>query len=1598
MKTLLYVKKTIVIGAVLTALMMCLMPFHVEAKEAESSDKSQKEIEWKGDGDDINFFVSKQFGVHEFTFSGNWSKDQRGYEQYPGENDIAIFTKGEKLPIVIQLSDGIKRRTHSVGGLIFKSNDSLVFDFSDKSDFTFKNGGVDNDNGHIDFKVKDGSTLTFNNMSKEGLTVKLKDNHSAEKDSSSESVNLKGSNAKDGTIKYSLEKSSELHFKDSHITGSKPESTMISCKSNSKVIFSNDACVKNTRIDADASTVTFDTERDSSSMALDDVVINAINSNVVINNEALMTNTQINIGSGGSLDFLKTLKSSDESVNVTLRSEAFDKRSQLNLAAHNVIGVLDVDDLSQINLDDYSLTVGKNRGNGRILGSVIGNADAKLKKVGTGSLEIGGDYRSFKGTTEVVEGTLQFANKIDLMDTSVVATMGGNIHFKDDSSAGSANILMDENSQLEFKDHAMGASAAVILKSNAQLKFNQVNSLGSLNTEENTVVDLDKHMLTIGCQNNSHSQLQGKLIGNSESQLMKIGSGDLQLTGDILDCNGTAVVKEGRIIFDNDVKFSNISADKGAILFDTKSTVNSPTINVSNGGQLEIRSSNSSTGNLNINCHSNSDVKFTGLAPLHNLQIDATDSNVSFALNENILVGANSGMILLSDSVINANHSTLSFGKHVGVTATKINVQSGGTLNLYETFEPLESDGREDVCISLHTVEEDKISKLNLFANNKIGSIDCDDHSQIDLNHNALQVGANNRDDQVQGKILGNEESALIKVGKGTLELGGSHTSFKGTTKVTDGMIKFSKNSTVDCAHIIAEGGDIHFTDNSSAGMASIEVLENSHLVFKDSSDGASASVKLKSNGVLQIQKNISLSSLNTETDAVVDLNQNSLTIGFKDDSQPSPSILYGKLKGSHQSQLIKLGAGDLKLLGDISDCKGIANVHEGHLILENTGVQFSEMIADGGVITFGEGSHANACKIKVCNGGMLELQGESGNQAKVELSSKGALNICQNNTLDSLDTKSESAVNLQNASLTVGHGDHSSVIWGDLIGEESSNLIKVGKGALHLAGDKSSFLGHTQMQGGTIHLKGSAILGGHVVLNESTKLKGRGTINKDLTVKSGGLIDLTGEDNVLENKTFPDLHVKGNLVLHNKSACHLKVNDLGKSSQIQVDGTASVDGSMQVDTSDGYLLCTSYKILEADQGVQGAFHSASVNKGNMKVAVDYLKDKVIEIRLEPDLVSVADTKNQKSAAHAVESMENPNGQTRLILDQLVDLSKKETPKVLSHISGEQYGNLALASVLSSSRFIRTIYTPLRFISLDQDCDELCYNEYKVWGDAGGGKSCKSGSNGYKLDEFNVTMTFQKSLNGLLTECCDTPNYIPCYWLTGWTAGIALGYSNEHYDFNLDAETTLHKGQVALYALLTKSWYYALFDLAFGYSQGKFEREIKFRKFHHRAHSDIDIFQTTFYGELGLNSIYWKCIAIQPYVGIELDSFCLSSLKEHGVEPLNLKIGDHHSLITSSYLGVHTNKSLDIDNSWTIAVDLAWRHLFGYNDHLKERFAAFGNRFEIREEQIGENAFQGAFSIFKAINDAWIVNGEVSGEKWGSYSSYELSLGLSYSW
>lgn len=721
-------------------------------------------------------------------------------------------------------------------------------------------------------------------------------------------------------------------------------------------------------------------------------------------------------------------------------------------------------------------------------------------------------------------------------------------------------------------------------------------------------------------------------------------------------------------------------------------------------------------------------------------------------------------------------------------------------------------------------------------------------------------------------------------------------------------------------------------------------------------------------------------SHADSEFSGRVAYNINHSTLNFRDHSCADNAVIHCSSGGVVEFQ------------GKASACQSTIHLSNPKDIIrfsENSNAGSAIINASLGEVIFADTSDAQSAQFNLSNGCELKfLDSASGGKANVHLSTKAKLSLSQNNTLGSLITDQETRVILGDFHLMVGSNNNSDILDGQLEGSKQSQFIKVGKGILCLNGNSSTFEGETFVKSGTMILNN--ILGGNISVNESGTLSGSGTVLNSVTVDEGGSLAL--------DENISTLHIKGNYVQNENAMCRLKINQAGESSLIHAEGTATLNGGkIEFNETDGYCLCLPYKILHAEEGVQGEFTSPPFSKLLLKQTFAY-QNNAVYMRIGPDLVNPDLTSNQLCVAEQIESINDLNPDKIEVVKNLVSLSKKEIPNILDLISGEQYANLIIADQRATRRFLQRIYNPLRFISLDQDCDELCYSECKAWTDIGGGKSFQSGSKGYEMDEFNFSAAIHRSLNDWLADCMPLRKIVPCSWLTGWTVGFAATYASQEFEFQPRGRMHMHNTEGALYALLTESWCYFLSDLIIGYTTGELERPIKFCQIDDKAKSNPNIFQTSYYGEFGINNIYCWNIAVQPYFGIETGCYNLSGIKENGARALDLKINDHEANLTNSYLGVHLYQLFESNCSWGFSADLAWVHLFDFDNNLNERFVHFGDKFKVEGPKIDRNGFQGALSFFKVFNDCWLVSAEFLGEKWANYSNVYFSASVTLRW
>lgn len=212
-------------------------------------------------------------------------------------------------------------------------------------------------------------------------------------------------------------------------------------------------------------------------------------------------------------------------------------------------------------------------------------------------------------------------------------------------------------------------------------------------------------------------------------------------------------------------------------------------------------------------------------------------------------------------------------------------------------------------------------------------------------------------------------------------------------------------------------------------------------------------------------------------------------------------------------------------------------------------------------------GGSTEAGGLSVTGAGVVTLSGTNRYTGSTTLS-QGTLSISQNGNLGS--TEPSASLNFNGGTLQITAStsidrvgvvntdstiDIPSGVTVDYLSSlsGSAGLTKTSAGILNLQGD-NSYTGSTLVSGGVLTVNGVSTSA--TTIQNGTILKGVGAIRAPVTIQSGGEIS--------PGNSIGTISVDS-LVLDAGSVTSIELNDLGLCSQIQVSGSASLNGSLQL-------------------------------------------------------------------------------------------------------------------------------------------------------------------------------------------------------------------------------------------------------------------------------------------------------------------------------------------------------------------------------------------------------------------------------------------------
>ncbi|ALM85474.1 hypothetical protein ASB57_23125 [Bordetella sp. N] len=663
---------------------------------------------------------------------------------------------------------------------------------------------------------------------------------------------------------------------------------------------------------------------------------------------------------------------------------------------------------------------------------------------------------------------------------------------------------------------------------------------------------------------------------------------------------------------------------------------------------------------------------------------------------------------------------------------------------------------------------------------------------------------------------------------------------------------------------------------------------------------------------------------------------------------------------------LTKSGAGTL-VLASGSNYSGGTNVTGGTLAGDSSSLQGSINSSTGTTVRFDQNADGS-------------FNGNLAGGAQLVKNGTGALTLTQPNTYTGGtqintgtligDTSSLQGSIVDNASL-VFNQTTDGTFNGTLSG--TGTLTKQGAGTLTASGS-NPFTGSVVVAEGTLALGTAAApanLPASVQVNSGAGLAGAGRI---LSLVNAGTV-----------ATAPaqSLQVAGNFT--NTPSGTVQVN-LGPpaAGAVNVAGTATLDGTLQVANGFQYTGTNSYAVITAAQGVQGTFATAALpDLAFLDSSVSYDPNNVYVnfARNQTDFGELAQTPNEAAVAEALQGISTSSP----LYASVVGLSRENAPKAFRQLSGDSHASLPSA-LISSAETIRTMPMSRLRDSLYSDTNQNgkpCADDRSpqsaaslscrrnVWADVIGNWQHQDGGGNapsYKQDTSGVLVGGDVDVHD------------------GWRVGAAFGYQ----DSNIKQDSRNARADVDSYSLTLfggKSFALqngnalnVLGGMAYSWQDLRTRRNVQIGSENQNLKANYSGNTTQIFGEVGYSIPLTSSVSVEPFAGLAYADQRMRGFSEDGGSAALHGDSDRNH-VTTSTVGVRGRLNTEIAGQPArLRASLGWRHAMGGVD--PERTMAFdtGPAFTVQGAPIARNALVGEVGAEMAISRSATLGVSYSGQ------------------
>ena len=562
-----------------------------------------------------------------------------------------------------------------------------------------------------------------------------------------------------------------------------------------------------------------------------------------------------------------------------------------------------------------------------------------------------------------------------------------------------------------------------------------------------------------------------------------------------------------------------------------------------------------------------------------------------------------------------------------------------------------------------------------------------------------------------------------------------------------------------------------------------------------------------------------------------------------------------------------------------------------------------------------------------------------------------------------------------------------------------SRTLEKVGIGTLAISGT-TSYTGATNVLGGTLVANGNLMSSSGVFVGPDGTLRGTGIVPS--TVVSG---------TVAPGNSIGTLTVNGNFVQNAGSVYQVQANDAGQSAKINVSGTASVNGLVQVLAQPGnYARSTNYTILSATGGLSGTYAGVSSNFAFLRPFLGYDANDVYLTLMFGTFASGAQTNNQYAVGSALDQAFNmPSGDFNTVLNALAGLSTAQAPAVLDAISGQPYADFGTTNLQSASLFMNAVGQQMAVArggtggggtgggqrqALAQACEIAACDATGPWGawaSALGGL----GSVAANGNASSLTYNFGGGAAGLDYRL--DPRF-----LVGFGAGYAAGnqwvngFQGRGWTDNVNA---------TVYGSFTQGAFYIDALPGYAYSNNQLQRQIIIPGLQPRtANGSTGANQALGQVEVGYRlGVYAPALAtVTPFGRLQAASVTQNGFSEWGANSLDLNVAQQTTNSLRSTLGADLAGAIGLGDTRKLALALRLGWLHEYADIGRPITAAFAGApstaFTVYGATPQRNAAILALSVSTAIAEATSVYLRYDGEIGSGNDNHTLNIGVRLTW